>query len=307
MRWIFFWLAIIFAGEACAQKRQAAASSSDSMTSTSLHEKVTVRYAVDDFVPLKYESWKGGVFFKANVAGEAVWIVLDTGADYSVIDTSLVEQSGLTLEPYTGTVKSAFGETPHRSMVRQVSLEIPNQVEFKTSFVVMDLSNISKLLGRDIGMVLGRNITGKFALYIDTKRNEIHFRRAGSIHPKGKFAGLLIDQDGVVSAEVAGYPIKVKVDTGSNRGLSLKDSVWDKATEGYEAVGTHRTADVAGNIQTTRSVPSVPFKLGPIRTEISVHSRAGKGRSDGKLGMGFLHAFNILIDETNGKMALLAH
>ena len=124
------------------------------------------------------------IFVPARVNGHAVDVVLDSGADISILDKSVAGQIGATLSgsvPVGGTGGQSTMQLAPGIEVRIGDLELHG-----LTVGVMDLATLANQLGRPLPMILGKEVFNQLVVDIDFPNRRIAFQaRAGFEPPAG--------------------------------------------------------------------------------------------------------------------------
>src|SRR5690606_36585416 len=100
-----------------------------SVTESAQTERATVRSVPkEQRAPLIYEVSDNRIFFRANVAGEDVWAMLDTGASQTLIDIEFARAAGLSIGSEEKAVRTSRVDLP-TWRVFDVPILIPGQFE----------------------------------------------------------------------------------------------------------------------------------------------------------------------------------
>lgn len=130
--------------------------------------------------PIVYESLAGGIFFKAHIAGREVGAMLDTGATNSLMDIELARVANLALGPQEKSVRTPRGELMMQQ-VSEVPILVPGQFEtLYPGLAAVDLGAVSKVTGRKIEFILGRDFLRSLVLLVDPGKRTFQLAPSGS-------------------------------------------------------------------------------------------------------------------------------
>jgi hypothetical protein len=287
-------LALAAPGQDTAEPQQSAPARTD----------VTIHFASkEQRKPLPYETVGGLIIFKARVAGREVLMLLDNRAERSTIDLALARDAGLTLVP-GGTARTPTGEIPFLRAL-DVPLVLPGQFETRTRLAAMDLSAISKAMGRKIEAILGGDFLGALTISANSGKSQLSFVPSGVAKVPPTIPPIaLIGARPQLEVTIGGKPLVVTLDLGSNQALSLTPEAWARVGA-KDAVFTSRPvfhADGQPHMVDFTRVPEM--KLGALKrrdVEVSVRPwQAANG--DGIMGIGMLKESDFLLDIKLGKL-----
>ncbi|MBO9711546.1 aspartyl protease family protein [Sphingomonas sp.] len=178
--------------------------------------------------PVPFELFRGNrIFLHGTVNGHPAEVMLDSGAGASVVDASFAEGAGVT-GGIDASVRGMSGTIPGR-MVHGTKLGV-GPLTVSASVVVIDLTPISRAIGRRIDLVLGREAFDAGIVDVDFERHEIRFRpRDGFAAPAGAMR-IAMTQSGPIRrvplAVGAAAPIMADFDLGHGGSLAISQPVW---------------------------------------------------------------------------------
>ncbi len=282
---------------------------SDSTTGELVQQDVKLSLAQKEWAPTPIDLLRGGIFFKGNVAGKEVWVLLDNGAEQTFIDVNLARSLGLKTNDSHGRVRTANG-TSIQSVVQNVPFSIPRQLTFQAHMAGVDLSRFSAEIGRPVGVILGREYFNKLAFYVDTENMKIYIRNSGSINPKiGKdVAEISLNDNNSISMNINGKPATVYVDLGNNGALSISQEDWGDYIPVNSNSRSSVAVDASGEKFLTKEVNSVNVEIGTVKG--SMPARVSKRKFSGVngfLGSAFFTRFNSLFDYSAKRIVLIPH
>jgi len=248
------------------------------------------------------------------VRGRPTPMLIDSGAQYTVIDRAFADRIGL--EAALAPPVLAYGLTGGPSLGRAASLDAEVGPMRLTGLraAVLDLSDVTALGGRSFPVILGRDVLGGLVVDLDFPRRRIAFHRPDAFAwpqgatavpvrtgPAGLFAPLTVEGYG---------PIEALIDTGASTEVALAQEV----------------ARAAGLLdgRRTRTAPSV--SLGGVSLDRLVTAErvgfAGRafeavtvqiyvppelpGVPRALIGVGLLEDWRVILDVGGERMALVA-
>ena len=199
---------LIFAGACslpCPAQTFGTKQASDGIPFEFIHDAIVLQVAVNGHGPMS--------------------MLLDTGADPSLIDLKTAKEIGLKLA--TKGEQGSGGGTDV-NLAYETVLPVIRIGGFKATqvdAVGMDLSRLSAALGRPISGVLGYSLLKTLVLQIDYPNHKVRFDRVAPFRATGQGFPVAKDttlpfqyQDDIVATgvKVNGQPVRTNIDTGSN-------------------------------------------------------------------------------------------
>jgi predicted aspartyl protease len=258
--------------------------------------------------PIPFDAIRKLVVFKAKVAGREVWALLDNGSDRSLIDLEFARAAGLdVVGGRTGVARTATGGALETRVVRDVPISLDHQFETTVPIAGTDLAFITKSMGRKIDFVLGADFLKQFAVVIDHGKGVVQFGPGGAIRPGDGFIAIPITAPrGQLDVTIGGERFRVRLDTGSDGFLSVTPDAWalSKAKALRRGSVTNMGAD--GSKQHHDIVLAPEVQIGSlVRRNMPVALRpSNREGEDGRIGMGALSGFLIILDLKAGKLWL---
>jgi predicted aspartyl protease len=256
---------------------------------------------------LRYEG-RDALLFRATVAGRASWVLLDTGARYSAIDTGLARAAGLALADSRVRAQTPTGSLP-TLMAQDVALVIPDHLSLRmTRSFSADLSHISAALGRPIGFVLGWELLGAFTLVVDTGNHFFYLARAGEIRVPRNLPSVPFARDTRrLPARIGDQWLSLELDTGHNGVIGLRPEVWDRVAPPGLKTSDGRMVAAEGEVHSFRTGRFPTVVIGPATlTDVPVSRRDMANTSaDGIVGMALFQHLGFILDPSGGRLWLL--
>lgn len=256
--------------------------------------------------------YPGVVVVEAEIAGRAAWVLVDSGAQASVIDRPFARKLGL--EPGLSLPMLAFGVNGAPQVGHSVSLSIRlgEMSVPRMRALELDLAGLPSFDGRKIGMIVGRDLLRSAVLDIDFVSRRLAFRKDRPNLPADAIAVPVRLVRGAIHAdiEVESAVVEVLVDTGASAGLALSAEAGqrvglfapDRESRWSESV-------TFGGISRDRQVMARDVRfagLTLVDTPVQVFSSSRPDLlPDGLLGVGILERFRVLLDLTGGRLDLI--
>lgn len=256
------------------------------------------------------------IYIPARVNGVETVVLLDSGAEATVLDQRFAERAGVR----TGGRVHAVGTGGRQdaALFEGLDIEIGALVLNDITGAVIDLSGVERLLGRPLPVVLGKEVFNELVVDIDFAARTIAFHDPATFSPPSSAVRLpVLEEDGLrsVALSIEGRePVAVDFDLGNGSPLLvfpayaqaqglLQDRPTSKTLSG--AVGGQRVSDVA-------TVRSVVFAGVEFRDVPAVFPPPGAGsvdadRTKGNLGLPILSRFRLITDYPQDSLYLVAN
>jgi predicted aspartyl protease len=252
----------------------------------------------------------GQVEVQVSVNGDApVWFILDTGAEFSILDEALVHRLGLL--PYSHL---------DRQFARGVSLRL-GSIEMKDQEVMILSLESFRRQRRSIVGIIGYDLFKRYVVAINYAARTVSLHEPRSYHPDRSSSAIPIaSADRLVTVPVAitledSTTIKATVilDTGAAQALILRHP-FAESHGLLERAATHPTTR-AGSIETnTVTFARLPvrqlamggfsFRNPVLRLYMSATGAGGDTSTDGALGNEVLRRFTTTFDYSRGRLYL---
>lgn len=269
--------------------------------------------------PIKFDFFNGTrIYIPATVNGHPVKVLLDSGADFSVIDKGFADEIGVKYSG-RGVASGAGGETD-AYYAEAVQMQIGNMRLDNRNVGVIDMSDVSRRLNIPLPFVLGEDVFNQLIVDIDFDKAEIAFHDPATFTPPpGAIVVPVSEGEGIrsVAVSVEGHePIQVDFDLGNGGNFSVGPSFWQKhglldgrpqsktmggAVGGAreEIVAVLKTLTFAGidfeNVPTTFTTPGVG------------RNAVDSERQPGNIGLPVLSRFRLITDYPNDRLYLVPH
>jgi hypothetical protein len=253
------------------------------------------------------------IYIPSTINGQPVEVLLDSGADGSVLDRGFSERIGL--KTVGSSVVTGTGGETESGWVNDLEVRIGNMDVAVKRAAVIDFSDVAKRLAIPLPMVLGHDVFNQTVVEIDAERQTIAFHDPATFHaPAGARKVPLEPLSGlrVVPVSVEGRPEAPMIfDIGNGGYMSLTPAYWqeNRLLEGRRTstrmagavggerehkVGTLRRIRFAGT--NFRDVP-VEFTSPEVATD--------SDREGGNVGMPLLGRFRMFIDFSRSTLWLV--
>ncbi len=163
---------------------------------------------------------------RARFGGREVVALIDSGAQYSVIDRALFDELPDGERSRFGLPMVAFGVGGGAQLGRgaSVAVDLPGLAIRGLRAAVLDLGPLATELGARTLMILGQDVLGEAVLALDPVRRYARlFRPDAFVRPPDLVPAAAGRRDGGLTAEVSveGSPVEVMIDTGAAAFLGL--------------------------------------------------------------------------------------
>lgn len=123
------------------------------------------------------------VFVLTYVAGgDSVWMLLDSGAQISVLDLRTATAAGVSVSS-SSTVTGYGADTLRGGVTSPVSVRMPGTNAYTLQMPAIDLSGIEPYLGRRVAGILGADLFQRFVVEIDYPRSRVRLHEPTGFQP----------------------------------------------------------------------------------------------------------------------------
>lgn len=247
-----------------------------------------------------------------SIDGTKVFVMLDTGSRYSVIDTSTARKVGMGPEP-SGKTATISGDID-LSRAGYKLLEIGGFRHRGGSIFVADLGELRKRSGHAIEAIIGADLLGWVALEVDWDDNRMRLLQHAQAPSVGSRIPITFDAKTgqiITRLSINGLDVhRVEIDTGRDGAITLDrvlkaqipelpGDVTDIAVHGLNGDTVledyFRVRDVGFG---ALHYADVPISVGVVRPP-------GFPPADALIGMDFLRQFNFVLDPPSGYITVL--
>jgi hypothetical protein len=239
----------------------------------------------------------------AMINGHATQAMLDTGASLTTFDRAYARSIGL---PQGMKIQGkGTGGMVEAELVTDVTLELGATRLDKMSVGVMDLTAVSRSLGRPVTVILGRDFFNSAVLSIDWSAGALQIHSPANFSAARDAVALNLTRRGpfnTIPVSIAGgQPIEALFDVGNGGALALPRTYWGTRPE----LATLRSAEMrtggVGGLTATRAV-TVPELTLAGRTFKGVPAMLSEAGNDedptqmANVGIGLLKQFKVDLD-----------
>jgi hypothetical protein len=272
-------------------------------------------------VAVAAQLWGEHVFVPVSLGGgEPVWLLLDSGAQLTIIATRTAR--ALELAVRGRAAATGFGGDTLRGGVTPpgTSIALPGSMPYRLARPVLDLSPLEPALGRPFAGILGGDFFRRYVVEIDygAARVTLHDPRRFQPHPAAVALPLELDGQRPYVRAVAVLPDgrelegRFLVDTGARVPLKLYAPVVRAhdvvaalpATVGVATVGIGGTTqDREGRLRAFRIGPFT-FDAPVAALSLAEAGQAASTRAAGFIGAELLRRFTVTFDYRGGVLYL---
>jgi predicted aspartyl protease len=261
------------------------------------------------------------IVVQATVNGHGpFWMLLDTGADPSIVELETAKSIGLKI---SANGQQGSGGGTGDNLAYETSLpevQLGGLTASNVDALAMDLSKLSSALGRPISGVLGYSLLKMRIVQIDYPNCKLRFYTsapscAGAARTHSSRCTTLsfrYKDDMLASGvTVEGKPVTTNVDTGSNSNFQLTPTAVDKLGLSEDVARAHATSSVGfnGNLKNLEGkVRNVTVGTISVNDPTVVFFGKGMGMDkepwDLRIGNAFLQNFVVTLDYPHGRITL---
>jgi len=249
---------------------------------------------------------------EVELNGHKLLAVFDTGAEISIVDSSVAEDIGLKGAGSYG-VTGLNGKSAPARKAPVDRLVIGGFIRKGGVIAIADLGAMRQETRQPFQMLLGADVLSQVALFVD-RDDRILVVLPGNANATGSTwtAPLTIRQPGnifMTSLSVDGHSLDLTLDTGADDEIALRDTSWARI------VPPTARATTIGGLSVSGVLVASMVRLGDVKIgnqsigdaiARQTPSAAVPVQSDGILGMGILSRYNLLLSPQTGVMVLVA-
>ncbi len=265
--------------------------------------------------PLPFEFFLGSrIYIPATVAGQATHVLLDSGAETTVLDSRFAEAAGIEVSGVVTAVGTGGRQEAH--LASGVTIRI-GEVELRDLTVALvDLSSIEQAIGRPIPVILGKEVLNALTVDLDFQGKTIAFADpARFTPPAGAVEVPVTSANGIRSVPVSiegGPPVAVDFDLGNGSAFLAYSAWWKPAGTLSDGRPVSKTISGAIGGMKTRSIASlravtfagVTFHDVPTVFFDDDGQSAESNRTLGNIGMPILSRFRLTTDYSRNRLFL---
>ncbi|WP_028969492.1 retropepsin-like aspartic protease [Sphingomonas sp. URHD0057] len=253
---------------------------------------------------IPFQLFRGNrIVIPVTVGGHRTQAILDTGASMTTLDRSYARSIGL---PEGLKIQGkGTGGTVDAELVTGVTIDVGATRLANMSIGVMDLSAVTRSLGRPMTVVLGRDFFNATVVSIDWAASTLEVRSPSAFAPAPGAAALPLARKGpfnTISISVAaGKPIEALFDLGSDGALALPRSYWETRPDIANLRWAEARSGGVGGLTPARraTVPEVTLAGRTFRAVPTTLSEAGNDTDPTQManvGIQFLKQFRLDLD-----------
>ena len=261
--------------------------------------------------PVKYNPFTGTrIYIPARVNGREVEVLLDSGADTTVLDKSFAESIGRHMVG-SGVATGSGGEQDS-GYAKDVTIEIGNITLRAPTVAVIDLAEVANRIAIPLPVILGKDVFLQSIVDIDPSKPTIAFHDPARFTPPADATMVPLEPLGslrVVPVSVEGLPDAPMIfDLGNGGYMSLTPAYWQKhnllngrtsSTRSSGAIGGEQINHVA----TLKTIRFAGVTFRDVPAELSAPNiETDSEREAGNVGMPLLRRFRMMIDFPNSRM-----
>lgn len=278
----------------------------------------------NDAIDVPFELNANHIYLRATINGsKPLWFLLDTGAEMSVVDSTVAAAAGLT-STGSATARGSGEGTMKAGFAQGVTLAVGRAVATGQTVVTLPLDALEPIDGRTIDGILGHDFIAEFVVTIDYAQRRVSFRDPSRYDTASIRGGerVPIEIEGGIprirgTVDVPGAPAVdglFTIDTGSRTALSFNSPFVQ------ENAAVKRLADASldapygfgiGGATKTRVGRIDAFRIGDVRFErpvigFSFDSKGVDATSTiaGNIGGELLRRFRVTFDYGRKVMVL---
>lgn len=264
--------------------------------------------------PIEYNPFTGTrIYIPARVNGREVEVLLDSGADTTVLDKSFAESIGRNMVG-SGVAVGSGGEQ-ESGYAKDVTISIGNMILKAPTVAVIDLAEVANRIAIPLPVILGKDVFLQSIVDIDPSGPTIAFHDPATFTPPAGATLVPLEPLGslrVVPVSVEGLPdAPMLFDLGNGGYMSLSPAYWQKqdllqgrpsSTRSSGAIGGEQINRVA----TLKTIRFAGITFRDVPAEFSaLNVETDSDREAGNVGMPLLRRFRMMIDFPNNRMFVI--
>ncbi len=243
-----------------------------------------------------FDDQNGVILFEANLEGRDVLALLDTGSDYSLVSTSLIEELGISPQDVAESIRTTNSAQLSRR-VPNLRFEHIDQYSMTRDFYTFDLSGMSQALGRRVDVVIGYDLLSQLSFVLDGKSKRILVLPSGLITPTDDRFAVIRLNGGVFEGSLNGRNTRFAVDLGSNSEISVYEPAWERLFGNQHMVSRGRITDASGVTRAGEGIEGVQLSaFGASATVFVTKKPRENGNFDALVGYPLFHGRVTIFD-----------
>jgi hypothetical protein len=264
--------------------------------------------------PLPFEFYLGSrIYIPAMINGNETHVLLDSGAEATILDKAYAESIGLrptAIVPAVGTGGRDVAELASGVTIRIGAVELRDM-----TVAMIDLKPVAAMIGKPLPVILGKEVLSALTVDLDFAGKTIAFQDPAHFKPgPGAVAVPVTSVGGIhaIPAVVEGEgPVLMDFDLGNGSPLLVFPNHWKPrrmldgrpSSKGLSgAVGGLKQRDVA--TVKTLTLAGVTFRDVPAIFGEDDGSAFGNSRTAGNIGMPILSRFKLTTDYSRDRLLL---
>lgn len=278
-----------------------------------------VKYAFADSVSstggIDFDFFAGNrIYIPATVNGAPVHVLLDSGAEATVVDTRFAEKLGL--KPVGSLPAEGTGGSSTAAIATGVDIAIGSVTLNDLTVAIIDLAEIEKRIGRPMPVILGKEAFNQLAVDVDFQARKIAFHDpARLVPPAGAVAVPVTEIGGLRAVEASiegGPPMLFDFDIGNGSPLLLFSAYWQPRKLDQTRPSSKLMSGAIGGVreQSQITIKSLTFggvEFRDIPTVLSAPGAAAvdSDRTFGNIGLPIISRFRLITDYPRDKLYLV--
>lgn len=172
---------------------------------------------------------RGGlVIVEAAVNGSPVNALIDSGAQYSVVDRALADRLALASPLDPPMIAYGAGGNPQVGRGARADIRIGDVTLSGLAAAVLELGPISQMAGLQVPLILGQDVLNRLTADIDFPNRRVRLHTPGAFPLPPEAMAAPVRREGralLASVVLEGEPLDVIVDTGASGALALSRTV----------------------------------------------------------------------------------
>lgn len=264
---------------------------------------------------LDFEFFNGNrIYIPSRVEGTETQVLLDSGAEATVLDKKFAEKLGLKLEGDIAAVGT--GGQQQASFASGVDIQIGDMTLKNLTVAVIDLSAIEAQLNHPLPVILGKEVFNQLVVDLDFVARKIGFHEpAGFVPPLGATAVPVKEEGGLRAVQVSiegDAPAWSDFDLGNGSPLIVYPAYWEprKLLDGRPSSKTLAGAVGGLKQQNVTTLRTLSFGGATFRDVPAILTEAGASAVDsdrtlGNLGLPILSRFRLIADYPQDRLYLV--
>jgi len=251
--------------------------------------------------------------FRMTIDGRDATALLDTGFNRTVISRRWATAARLPV--VAGGTAVAIAGPVAMGVVNGRTLTIGGLTRTGGRLGVLDLPDSATGGSATVDAVIGSDVLRRYALDIDFTQRRFRLLPSGRLPFAGQSAPLTIaDRTGLYISEIQAGGARLRpmiVDTGDGATLAVSAEAWAAIGARHAPTTTTISYSVAGPVQSDFTVlPELALGDATLRqAETMIEASGGfsaRMGASGRIGIGFLQRFRVLLDPGAGRMVMAA-